>query len=362
MATTPTETAHARRLVDSVYHRLMSCVTNPGLIRYVNVPHNHTDIDDNSICMWCAVHQPAETPHLDTVILEAICDTACVALDGTATNPYIIEAKLASASQRGAIASILGDNWAIYLPAAYRITDMTAAEVAREAATLPATITPSHSARLLGNQLSAHLLGLPSGLSSRPEAKSMAHTTARLIEARAWPFISHPPRATTTRAELLGNAHTIAASVPLRRVTARSAQALRSAQQATHGRARAATTPVAAGVSTPTPTPAPKTKPAAAAVAAVSAPAPAAATGTPSYGSSLTNLAELDATLASLNPAAAHTLLTSYTQNVSSTLTITLALLRNLTYNYSELTTASQHAKRLTAAYANLNHTLNQLT
>ena len=89
---------------------------------------------------------------------------------------------------------------------------------------------------------------------------------------------------------------------------------------------------------------------------------PATTPDTTAYGSSLTNLAELDATLASLNPAAAHTLLVTYTNNVSTTLTITLALLRNLTLNYNELTTASQHAKQLTAAYANLNHTLNQLT
>lgn len=346
MATTPTETAHARRLVDSVYHRLMSCVTNPGLIRYVNDPHNHTDIDDNSICMWCATHQPTETPHLDTIILEAICDTACVALDGTSTDPYSIETKLASASQRGAIAAILGDNWAIYLPAAYRIADMTAAEVAHEAASVPSSITPSHFARLLGNQLSAHLLGLPSGLSSRPEAKNMAHTAARLIESRAWPFISHPPRATTTRAKLLNNAQRLTADVPLRRVTARSAQALRAAQQATRERARTSAAPKATTTPAATPT-------------AVTTP-----TATPpvAYGSSLTNLAELDATLASLNPAAAHTLLVTYTNNVSTTLTVTLALLCNLTLNYNELTTASQHAKQLTAAYANLNHTLNQLT
>lgn len=189
------------RRVNAVYHRLMSAAFDPGSVRFVNDNnHTHTDAMDDGyeICVWCATHQSTDTPHLDFVIYEAICEQACVSLDGGTRNPDVVASKLASASQRKAVETALGSHWHLYLPAAYALGDATLAEVSKWASQVPKTIVPSHTARQLGFAVAAEVVGLPPALSTNPAVVDAAEKCARIIESVVWPCVLTPATYTRT--------------------------------------------------------------------------------------------------------------------------------------------------------------------
>lgn len=188
------------RHVNAVYHRLMVCAFDPGSVRFVpGHDHYHTDAMDTGLelCVWCATHQKADRPHLDYVVYEAICEQACVSLDGETSDPDVVASKLASASQRKAVETALGERWHIYLPAAYALCDETVATVSKRASQIPPEFSPSHTARQLGYAVAAEVMGLPTVLSSSPALVDMADKCARVIESAAWPLVTR--RATYTR-------------------------------------------------------------------------------------------------------------------------------------------------------------------
>lgn len=190
----------AMRHVNAVYHRLMVRAFDPGSVRFVpGHDHYHTDAMDTGLelCVWCATHQKADRPHLDYVVYEAICEQACVSLDGETPDPDAVASKLASASQRKAVETALGERWHIYLPAAYALCDETVATVSKRASQIPPECSPSHTARQLGYAVAAEVMGLPTVLSSSPALVDMADKCARVIESAAWPMVTR--RATYTR-------------------------------------------------------------------------------------------------------------------------------------------------------------------
>lgn len=190
----------AMRHVNAVYHRLMVRAFDPGSVRFVpGHDHYHTDAMDTGqeLCVWCATHQKSDRPHLDYVVYEAICEQACVSLDGETSDPDVVASKLASASQRKAVETALGDRWHIYLPAAYALCDETVATVSKRASQIPDEFSPSHTARQLGYAVAAEVMGLPAVLSSSPALVDLADKCARVIESAAWPLVTR--RATYTR-------------------------------------------------------------------------------------------------------------------------------------------------------------------
>lgn len=190
----------AMRHVNAVYHRLMVRAFDPGSVRFVpGHDHYHTDEMDTGqeLCVWCATHQKADRPHLDYVVYEAICEQACVSLDGETPDPDVVASKLASASQRKAVETALGDRWHVYLPAAYALCDETVATVSKRASQIPPEFAPSHTARQLGYAVAAEVMGLPIVLSSSPALVDLADKCARVIESAAWPLVTQ--RATYTR-------------------------------------------------------------------------------------------------------------------------------------------------------------------
>lgn len=190
----------AMRHVNAVYHRLMVRAFDPGSVRFVpGHDHFHTDEMDTGLelCVWCATHQQADRPHLDYVVYEAICEQACVSLDGETPDPDVVASKLASASQRKAVENALGERWHIYLPAAYALCDETVASVSKRASQIPNEFSPSHTARQLGYAVAAEVMGLPTVLSSSPALVDLADKCARVIESAAWPVVTQ--RATYTR-------------------------------------------------------------------------------------------------------------------------------------------------------------------
>lgn len=189
----------AMRHVNAVYHRLMVHAFDPGSVRFVpGHDHYHNDAMDTGqeLCVWCATHQKADRPHLDYIVYEAICEQACVSLDGETSDPDVVASKLASASQRKAVETALGDRWHIYLPAAYALCDETVAVVSKRASQIPDEFSPSHTARQLGYAVAAEVMGLPAVLSS-PALVDLADKCARVIESAAWPLVTR--RATFTR-------------------------------------------------------------------------------------------------------------------------------------------------------------------
>ena len=188
------------RHVNAVYHRLMVHAFDPGSVRFVpGHDHYHTDAMDTGreICVWCAVHQKSDYPHLDYVVFEAICEQACVSLEGETPDPDAVASKLASASQRKAVETALGDRWHLYLPAAYALCDETVATVSKRASQIPAAFAPGHTARQLGYAVAAEVMGLPTVLSSSPALVDLADKCAGVIESAAWPMVTQ--RATFTR-------------------------------------------------------------------------------------------------------------------------------------------------------------------
>lgn len=190
----------AMRHVNAVYHRLMVRAFDPGSVRFVpGHDHFHTDAMDTGLelCVWCATHQKADRPHLDYIVYEAICEQACVSLDGETPDPDVVASKLASASQRKAVETALGARWHIYLPAAYALCDETVAGVSKRASQVPPEFSPSHTARQLGYAVASEVMGLPAVLSSSPALVDLADKCARVIESAAWPLVTR--RATYTR-------------------------------------------------------------------------------------------------------------------------------------------------------------------
>lgn len=189
------------RHVNAVYHRLMVRAFDPGSVRFVpGHDHFHTDAMDTGIelCVWCATHQKADRPHLDYVVYEAICEQACVSLEGETPDPDVVASKLASASQRKAVETALGERWHIYLPAAYALCDETVASVSKRASEIPPEFSPSHTARQLGYAVSAEVMGLPTVLSSSPALVDLADKCARVIESAAWPLVTRRAHYTRT--------------------------------------------------------------------------------------------------------------------------------------------------------------------
>ena len=188
------------RHVNAVYHRLMVAAFDPGSVRFVpGQDHYHSEAMDTGreLCVWCAVHQKSDHPHLNYVVFEAICEQACVSLEGETPDPDAVASKLASASQRKAVETALGELWHVFLPAAYALCDETVASVSKWSSQIPACIEPSHTARQLGFAVAAEVMGLPMVLASSPALIDMADKCARVIESAAWPVVLQ--RATHTR-------------------------------------------------------------------------------------------------------------------------------------------------------------------
>ena len=136
---------HGRRIIDALYHRVMAYACAPDTLRRVSRDHDHPDgaDDGTELCLTCALHQPSDTPRLDEVLYEAMFDQACIDTDGTLTNPYVIESKLARSSQRKAMKDYFGTLWFVLIPAAYTLTTYTAADIARRPAPCHLQLTPA---------------------------------------------------------------------------------------------------------------------------------------------------------------------------------------------------------------------------
>lgn len=200
---------HGRRRIDALYHRIMAYAAAPETLRRAGRTHNHpAGADDGTeLCLICATAQPTDTPRLDSVLYEAMFDQACIDTDGTLTNPYVIESKLARSSQRKAMRDYFGELWFVLIPAAYTLTTFTAADIARMASTVPCTVKPSHAARHLGNAAAADITGLPRAVATGSATSKLAGMCALLIEAHTRPVVFNPPRAERTSAQFIRDAH-----------------------------------------------------------------------------------------------------------------------------------------------------------
>jgi hypothetical protein len=200
---------HGRRRIDTLYHRVMAYATAPETMRRTSRRHDHpAGADDGyELCLTCVTSQPSDTPRLDSVLYEAMFDQACIETDGSMTNPYVIESKLARSSQRKAMKDYFGDLWFVLIPAAYTLTTFTAADIARMASQVPASINPSHAALHLGNAAAADITGLPRAVACGSATAKLARMCAQLIEAHVHPVIFNPPRAARTSAQVIREAH-----------------------------------------------------------------------------------------------------------------------------------------------------------
>ena len=196
---------HGRRIIDALYHRVMAYTCAPDTLRRISRDHDHPDgaDDGTELCLTCATAQPTDTPRLDSVLYEAMFDQACIDTDGTLTNPYVIESKLARSSQRKAMKDYFGELWFVLIPAAYALTTYTAADIARMASTVPRSISPSHAARHLGNAAAADITGLPRAVAYGSATSKLAGMCALLIEAHTRPVVFTAPRATRTSAQFI---------------------------------------------------------------------------------------------------------------------------------------------------------------
>lgn len=196
---------HGRRIIDALYHRVMAYTCAPDTLRRISRDHDHPDgaDDGTELCLTCATAQPTDTPRLDSVLYEAMFDQACIDTDGTLTNPYVIESKLARSSQRKAMKDYFGELWFVLIPAAYALTTYTAADIARMACTVPRSISPSHAARHLGNAAAADISGLPRAVATGSATSKLAGMCALLIEAHTRPVVFTAPRATRTSAQFI---------------------------------------------------------------------------------------------------------------------------------------------------------------
>lgn len=200
---------HGRRRIDALYHRVMAYACSPDTLRRVGRDHDHTAGADEGteLCLTCALHQPSDTPRLDEVLYEAMFDQACIDTDGTLTNPYVIESKLARSSQRKAMKDYFGSLWFLLIPAAYTLTTYTAADIARMASTVPSTVNPSHAARHLGNAAAADITGLPRAVATGSATAQLARMCAQLIEAHTRPVVFTAPRATRTSTQFIHDSY-----------------------------------------------------------------------------------------------------------------------------------------------------------
>lgn len=200
---------HGRRIIDALYHRVMAYACAPDTLRRVSRDHDHPGgaDDGTELCLTCALHQPSDTPRLDEVLYEAMFDQACIDTDGTLTNPYVIESKLARSSQRKAMKDYFGSLWFVLIPAAYTLTTYTAADIARMASTVPSTIAPSHAARHLGNAAAADITGLPRAVATGSATAQLARMCAQLIEAHTRPVVFTAPRATRTSTQFIHDSY-----------------------------------------------------------------------------------------------------------------------------------------------------------
>lgn len=196
---------HGRRIIDALYHRVMAYTCAPDTLRRISRDHDHPDgaDDGTELCLTCATAQPTDTPRLDSVLYEAMFDQACIDTDGSLTNPYVIESKLARSSQRKAMKDYFGELWFVLIPAAYALTTYTAADIARMASTVPRSISPSHAARHLGNAAAADISGLPRAVATGSATSKLAGMCALLIEAHTRPVVFTAPRATRTSAQFI---------------------------------------------------------------------------------------------------------------------------------------------------------------
>ena len=196
---------HGRRIIDALYHRVMAYTCAPDTLRRISRDHDHPDgaDDGTELCLTCATAQPTDTPRLDSVLYEAMFDQACIDTDGSLTNPYVIESKLARSSQRKAMKDYFGALWFVLIPAAYALTTYTAADIARMASTVPRSISPSHAARHLGNAAAADISGLPRAVATGSATSKLAGMCALLIEAHTRPVVFTAPRATRTSAQFI---------------------------------------------------------------------------------------------------------------------------------------------------------------
>ena len=248
---------HGRRRIDTLYHRVMAYATAPETMRRTSRRHDHpAGADDGyELCLTCVTSQPSDTPRLDSVLYEAMFDQACIETDGSLTNPYVIESKLARSSQRKAMKDYFGDLWFVLIPAAYTLTTFTAADIARMASQVPTCLQPSHAALHLGNAAAADITGLPRAVACGSATAKLARMCAQLIEAHVHPVIFNPPRATRTSSQVIREAHRSrgASSTPRVPRPAAAARAV-SASRAGAGASRAET---GAGRVAPAPAPAP---------------------------------------------------------------------------------------------------------
>lgn len=200
---------HGRRIIDALYHRVMAYACAPDTLRRVSRDHDHPGgaDDGTELCLTCALYQPSDTPRLDEVLYEAMFDQACIDTDGTLTNPYVIESKLARSSQRKAMKDYFGSLWFVLIPAAYTLTTYTAADIARMASTVPSTFTPSHAARHLGNAAAADITGLPRAVATGSATAQLARMCAVLIEAHTRPVVFTAPRATRTSTQFIRDSY-----------------------------------------------------------------------------------------------------------------------------------------------------------
>lgn len=200
---------HGRRRIDTLYHRVMAYATAPETMRRTSRRHDHpAGADDGfELCLTCVTSQPSDTPRLDSVLYEAMFDQACIDTDGSMTNPYVIESKLARSSQRKAMKDYFGDLWFVLIPAAYTLTTFTAADVARMASQVPSCLQPSHAALHLGNAAAADITGLPRAVACGSATAKLARMCAQLIESHVHPVIFNPPRAARTSAQVIREAH-----------------------------------------------------------------------------------------------------------------------------------------------------------
>lgn len=201
---------HGRRIIDALYHRVMAYTCAPDTLRRISRDHDHPDgaDDGTELCLTCATAQPTDTLRLDSVLYEAMFDQACIDTDGTLTNPYVIESKLARSSQRKAMKDYFGELWFVLIPAAYALTTYTAADIARMASTVPRSISPSHAARHLGNAAAADISGLPRAVATGSATSKLAGMCAMLIEAHTRPVVFTAPRATRTSAQFIRDTRT----------------------------------------------------------------------------------------------------------------------------------------------------------
>lgn len=221
---------HGRRRIDTLYHRVMAYATAPETMRRTSRRHDHpAGADDGyELCLTCVTSQPSDTPRLDSVLYEAMFDQACIETDGSMTNPYVIESKLARSSQRKAMKDYFGDLWFVLIPAAYTLTTFTAADIARMASQVPASISPSHAALHLGNAAAADITGLPRAVACGSATAKLARMCAQLIEAHVHPVIFNPPRAARTSAQVIREAHRSRGATSTPRVPRPAAAAARA--------------------------------------------------------------------------------------------------------------------------------------